>query len=483
MKLENKTLLHSHCYINGQWVGGSEKTLSVSNPATGEVLGSVPALASKAVEEAIASAASAFEKWRSLTAEKRGELLYQWYRLMHDNREDLAQIMTAEQGKPLAESRGEIDYAASYIKWFAEEARRAYGETIPAAKEGQHIIVIPQPVGVCAAITPWNFPAAMITRKAAAALAAGCTMVVKPSGLTPFSALALAHLAHEAGIPGGVFNVVTGDSAAIGEVFCGSHQVKKLSFTGSTAVGRKLMAQCAPNLQKLSLELGGNAPFMVFDDADVDRAVTGALAAKFRNTGQTCICPNRFLVQAGIHDIFVKALSKAVAELKVGEGTDEEVKQCSLINHKALEKVQHHYDDALAKGAQCIHGERPGTLSNNRVAPVVLTGVKPDMQLWHEETFGPLAAVARFETEEEGLELANDTPHGLAAYFFTRDADRIWRVGEAIKAGMVGINEGAISNAAAPFGGVDQSGFGREGSRHGLSEYQQLKYLCIGPGA
>lgn len=483
MKLDNKTLLHNQCYINGQWVGDTGKTLNVSDPATDEVLGSVPALEQKAVEEAIASATRAFEKWRVFTAEERGDLLYHWYRLMIDNREDLAQIMTAEQGKPLAESRGEIDYAASYIKWFAEEARRAYGETIPAAKERQHIIVVPQPVGVCAAITPWNFPAAMITRKAAAALAAGCTMVVKPSGLTPFSALALAHLAHEAGIPAGVFNVVTGDSATIGDVFCGSHHIKKLSFTGSTAVGRKLMAQCAPNLQKLSLELGGNAPLMVFDDADVDRAVTGALAAKFRNTGQTCICPNRFLVQAGIHDTFVEALSKAVAELKVGEGTDVEVKQCSLINDKALEKVQHHYDDALAKGAHCIQGERPGTLPNNRVAPMVLTGVKPNMQLWHEETFGPLAAVTRFETEEEGLELANDTPYGLAAYFFTRDADRIWRVGEAIKAGMVGINEGAISNAAAPFGGVDQSGFGREGSRHGLSEYQQLKYLCMGPGA
>ncbi|HEY7886522.1 MAG TPA: NAD-dependent succinate-semialdehyde dehydrogenase [Cellvibrionaceae bacterium] len=479
MKLADKALLHNQCYLNGHWVSGTGQTLSVKNPATGAVLGSVPALEPTVVQDTIANAVTAFEKWKAFTAEKRGDFLYQWYRLMLDNREDLAQIMTAEQGKPLAESRGEIDYAASYVKWFAEEARRAYGDTIPAASKGQHIIVIPQPVGVCAAVTPWNFPAAMITRKAAAALAAGCTMVVKPSGLTPFSALALAHLVHEAGIPAGVFNVVTGDSAAIAEAFCTSRHIKKLSFTGSTAVGRKLMAQCAPNLQKLSLELGGNAPFLVFDDADVDRAVKGALAAKFRNTGQTCICPNRFLVQAGIHDTFVAALGKAVAALKVGDGTDEEVKQCSLINNKALEKVQRHYDDALAKGACVTQGERPGVLPHNRVAPVILTGVKPDMQLWHEETFGPLAAVAQFDTEQEGLDLANDTPYGLAAYFFTGDADRIWRVGEALKAGMVGINEGAISNAAAPFGGVDQSGFGREGSRYGMSEYQQLKYLCF----
>lgn len=480
MKLDNPQLLHEQCFIAGQWVTGGGKGIVVVNPASGEKLAEVPSLADKDIEKAIAAAAGAFASWRNLTAEERGGYLYRWYQLMRDEREDLARIMTVEQGKPLAESRGEIDYAASYIKWFAEEARRAYGEMIPPANRDQQILVAPEPVGVCAAITPWNFPAAMITRKAAAALAAGCTMVVKPSGLTPLSALALAHLAQRAEIPAGVFNVVTGDSATIGEVFCGSHQVKKLSFTGSTAVGRKLMAQCAPNLQKLSLELGGNAPLMVFDDADVARAVEGTLAAKFRNTGQTCICPNRFLVQAHIHDAFVAALGEAVAALKVGDGMDPDVRQTSLINADAVDKVRRHYDDALARGARCVQGERPGSLPHNRVAPTLLTGVTADMALWHEETFGPLVAIARFESEEEGLRMANDTPHGLAAYAFTRDADRIWRLGRGLKAGMVGINEGAISNAAAPFGGVDQSGFGREGSRHGLYEYLQLKYLCIG---
>lgn len=479
MKLDNPQLLREQCFIAGEWVGSA--SIEVINPATDKKLGQVPSLERQAVEDAIAAAAKAFDSWRCVSAQERGNYLYRWYELLQAHREDLARIMTAEQGKPLAESRGEIDYAASYIKWFAEEARRAYGEIIPADKPGSQMLVMPEPVGVCAAITPWNFPAAMITRKAAAALAAGCTMVVKPSGLTPLSALALAYLAEQAGIPAGVFNVLTGDSAEIGKIFCQSRQVKKLSFTGSTEVGRRLMAQSADNLQKLSLELGGNAPLIVFNDADIARAVQGTLAAKFRNSGQTCICPNRFLLQTEIHDGFVDALSAAVAELPVGNGMDADVKITSLINSKAVTKVQQHYDDALAKGARCVYGERPGSLPHQQVAPVILTDVSPEAQLWQEETFGPLVAITRFTTEEEALALANDTQYGLAAYAFTRDADRIWRLGRELKTGMLGINEGAISNAAAPFGGVDQSGFGREGSRQGLYEYLQLKYVCVGP--
>jgi len=479
VKLDNPQLLREQCFIAGEWVGSA--SIEVINPATDKKLGQVPSLERQAVEDAIAAAAKAFDSWRCVSAQERGNYLYRWYELLQAHREDLARIMTAEQGKPLAESRGEIDYAASYIKWFAEEARRAYGEIIPADKPGSQMLVMPEPVGVCAAITPWNFPAAMITRKAAAALAAGCTMVVKPSGLTPLSALALAYLAEQAGIPAGVFNVLTGDSAEIGKIFCQSRQVKKLSFTGSTEVGRRLMAQSADNLQKLSLELGGNAPLIVFNDADIARAVQGTLAAKFRNSGQTCICPNRFLLQTEIHDGFVDALSAAVAELPVGNGMDADVKITSLINSKAVTKVQQHYDDALAKGAHCVYGERPGSLPHQQVAPVILTNVSPKAQLWQEETFGPLVAITRFTTEEEALALANDTQYGLAAYAFTRDADRIWRLGRELKTGMLGINEGAISNAAAPFGGVDQSGFGREGSRHGLYEYLQLKYVCVGP--
>jgi len=479
VKLDNPQLLREQCFIAGEWVGSA--SIEVINPATDKKLGQVPSLERQAVEDAIAAAAKAFDSWRCVSAQERGNYLYRWYELLQAHREDLARIMTAEQGKPLAESRGEIDYAASYIKWFAEEARRAYGEIIPADKPGSQMLVMPEPVGVCAAITPWNFPAAMITRKAAAALAAGCTMVVKPSGLTPLSALALAYLAEQAGIPAGVFNVLTGDSAEIGKIFCQSRQVKKLSFTGSTEVGRRLMAQSADNLQKLSLELGGNAPLIVFNDADIARAVQGTLAAKFRNSGQTCICPNRFLLQTEIHDGFVDALSAAVAELPVGNGMDADVKITSLINSKAVTKVQQHYDDALAKGAHCVYGERPGSLPHQQVAPVILTNVSPKAQLWQEETFGPLVAITRFTTEEEALALANDTQYGLAAYAFTRDADRIWRLGRELKTGMLGINEGAISNAAAPFGGVDQSGFGREGSRQGLYEYLQLKYVCVGP--
>ncbi|WP_368045287.1 NAD-dependent succinate-semialdehyde dehydrogenase [Gilvimarinus algae] len=481
IELKDANLFRQRCYLDGEWVESSAgKTIDVLNPADERLIGQVPELEREQVIHALERAQAGFEAWRKAGIIERSACLRRWYELMQEHKEDLARIMTAEQGKPIAESRGEIDYASSYIEWFAEEAKRGYGELIPPAKPQQRILVTPEPVGVAVAITPWNFPAAMITRKAAAALAAGCSMVVKPSGLTPFSALAMAELADRAGFPKGVFSVVTGASSMIGEVFTGSTIVKKLSFTGSTAVGRKLMELSAPRLHTLSLELGGNAPFLVFDDADLDLAVKGAVAAKFRNTGQTCICPNRFLVQDSVHEAFVGKLKEALAELKVGDGFDEQVQQTSLINQKAVEKVQRHYDDALAKGAKSVLGERPGALARNRVAPIILTGVTTDMQLWQEETFGPLAPVMAFGSEEEGIALANDTPFGLAAYFYSRGVDRCWRVGEALKSGMVGVNEGGISNAMAPFGGVDQSGFGREGARQGLAEYQQLKYLCYG---
>ena len=388
--------------------------------------------------------------------------------------------MTLEQGKPLVESRGEVDYAASFIRWFAEEARRVYGETIPGAKPGQHIVVTRQPIGVTAAITPWNFPAAMITRKAGAALAAGCSMIVKPASATPFTALALGVLAEEAGIPAGVFNVVTGKASMISDVLTSSETVRKLSFTGSTSVGSQLMAQCAEHVQKVSLELGGNAPFIVFDDADLDRAVEGAMVSKFRNTGQTCVCANRFLVQSGVHDRFVEKLAEAMGKLKLGDGFEEGVTQSALINRAAVQKVQEHFDDALAKGAKHVAGASPGEAKGNYVEPVLVTGVTPDMQVCADETFGPLAAVIRFDSEEQAIELANDTPYGLAAYFYSTNIHRVWRVADALEAGIIGVNEGAVSNAAAPFGGVKASGLGREGSRHGLDEYTEIKYLCMG---
>ncbi|WP_020209737.1 NAD-dependent succinate-semialdehyde dehydrogenase [Gilvimarinus chinensis] len=479
--LNDSKLFREACYGNGQWISdGNDGHIEVVNPANGEVIGRVPSLDEGQVSASIAAAAEGFEVWKNTSIADRSACLRRWFDLMHEHKEDLARIMTLEQGKPITESRGEIDYAASYIEWFAEEAKRGYGQVIPAVKPDQRIVVRPEPVGVTTAITPWNFPAAMITRKAAAALAAGCSMLVKPSGNTPFSALALAELGERAGFPAGVFNVLTGSSAVVGEVFTRSGTVKKLSFTGSTEVGRKLMAMCADNLHKLSLELGGNAPFVVFDDADLDLAVKGAIAAKFRNTGQTCICPNRFLVQAAVHDEFVAKLAAALKELKVGDGFDEEVKQTSLINEKAVEKVQRHYDDALAKGGKCVLGERPGKLPHNRVAPIVITGLSQQMQIWQEETFGPMAPVMKFDSEQDGIDAANATPFGLAAYFYASNSDRVWRVSEALQAGMVGANEGAISNAMAPFGGIDQSGFGREGGREGMAEYQQLKYVCFG---
>jgi succinate-semialdehyde dehydrogenase/glutarate-semialdehyde dehydrogenase len=480
-RLTESRLFRQQCLVGGQWIDASNgATIEVDNPASGEIIGSVPSLSEAQLTECIAQADQAFAEWRKTTALERADLLMRWYDLMLRHREDIASLMTLEQGKPLVESRGEVDYAASFIRWFAEEARRVYGETIPGAKPGQHIVVTRQPIGVTAAITPWNFPAAMITRKAGAALAAGCPMIVKPASATPFTALALGVLAEEAGIPAGVFNVVTGKASMISEVLTGSETVRKLSFTGSTSVGSQLMAQCAEHVQKVSLELGGNAPFIVFDDADLDRAVEGAMVCKFRNTGQTCVCANRFLVQSGIHDQFVEKLAEAMGKLKLGDGFEEGVTQSALINRAAVKKVQEHFDDALAKGAEHVAGASPGEAKGNYVEPVLVTGVTPDMQVCADETFGPLAAVMRFDTEEQAIALANDTPYGLAAYFYSTNIHRVWRVADALEAGIIGINEGAVSNAAAPFGGVKASGLGREGSRHGLDEYTEIKYLCMG---
>jgi succinate-semialdehyde dehydrogenase/glutarate-semialdehyde dehydrogenase len=397
-----------------------------------------------------------------------------------EHQDDLGRLMTLEQGKPLAEAKGEIAYAASFLKWFAEEARRAYGDTIPAPKPGQRIVVIKQPIGVTAAITPWNFPSSMITRKAGAALAAGCTMVVKPASATPYSALALAELAERAGIPAGVFNVITGSAGAISTALTDSPILRKLSFTGSTEVGSKLMAQCAKHIQKVSLELGGNAPFIVFDDANLDKAVEGAMASKFRNTGQTCVCVNRFLVQDSIHDAFVEKLKTAIEAMKVGDGLEDGVSQAALINRDAADKVMEHLEDALGKGAKVVTGGQRHQRGGNFVQPTLITGVTTDAQLCQEETFGPLAAVIPFRTEEDAIRIANDTPYGLAAYFYSDNIHRCWRVAEALESGMVGVNEGLISNAAAPFGGVKESGLGREGSHQGMDEYLEDKYLCMG---
>ncbi len=477
----NDSLLRDRCHIGGAWVTATDGgLLEVHNPATGELLGTVPKLGAADYQQAIRAAQVGFEQWRHLPAAERGRILYRWYELLLAHQEELGRIMTLEQGKPLAEAKGEIAYAASFLKWFAEEAPRAYGETIPAPKPGQHILVIKQPVGVTAAITPWNFPSSMITRKAGAALAAGCSMVVKPASATPFSALALAALGQQAGLPDGVLNVVTGPAQLFADVVTESPVVRKVSFTGSTEIGRKLMAQCARHVQKISLELGGNAPFIVFDDADLDRAVEGAIASKFRNTGQTCVCVNRFLVQEGVVEPFTTKLQQAMAQLKVGGGLEEGVTQGPLIDSAAVTKVQQHIEDAIAKGAVSLLGGTPHPRGGNFVYPTLLANATSDMLLSQEETFGPVAAITRFQTEEEAIRLANDTPYGLAAYFYSRDIHRVWRVAEALEAGMVGINEGIISNAAAPFGGVKASGLGREGSHYGLEEYQEVKYLCMG---
>ena len=466
--------------IDGEWVqadGG--RTVDVTDPATGQAIATVPHMGRAETGRAIAGAAAALPGWRARTARERAQVLRRWADLMLAHQDDLGRLMTLEQGKPLAESRGEIAYAAAYVEWFAEEARRVYGDLVPSPWGDKRIIVTKEPVGVCAAITPWNFPAAMITRKVGPALAAGCTIVVKPAELTPLSAFALGVLAIEAGLPPGVLQIVTGDAPAIGAALCESDVVRKLSFTGSTGVGRILMQQCAPTIKKLSLELGGNAPLIVFDDADIETAVQGIVASKFRNAGQTCVCANRIYVQAGIHDALVERLVQAVEAMPVGNGLAPGVTQGPLIDERAVAKVRQHIDDALTQGAQLRTGGQAHALGGTFFTPTVITGVTQAMRVAREETFGPLAPIFRFETEEEAIAMANATEFGLAAYLFTEDRRRIWRVSEQLETGMVGINTGLISNEVAPFGGVKQSGLGREGSRHGIEDYLELKYLCL----
>lgn len=481
MDLHDPTLLKAAVRIGEHWLPADDgRRFAVTDPATGDTLATVPDCGRAETRRAIEAAQAALPAWRARTARERGALLRRWHALVLSNADDLARIMTAEGGKPRAEARGEVDYGAAFIEWFAEEAKRVYGELVPSPDAGKRLMVMKQPVGVCAAVTPWNFPLAMITRKAAPALAAGCTMVVKPAEATPLTALALATLAERAGLPPGVLNVVTGDPEEIGRELCEHPLVRKLSFTGSTAVGRLLMERCAPTLKRLSLELGGNAPFIVFDDADLDRAVESAVAAKFRNAGQTCVCANRFIVQAGIHDAFATRLADAVAQLAVGPGCDDGVQIGPLIDDAALSKVETHVADAVARGATVLQGGARHALGGRFFQPTVLVGAQVHMRLAREETFGPLAPLFRFETEEEAIALANDSDTGLAAYFHTRDLSRAWRVAEALDTGMVGLNTGLLSYEAAPFGGIKQSGFGREGSRHGIEDYLDLKYLCVG---
>jgi len=470
--LKDPSLIREACFIDGAWVEG-ERTFAVKNPATGEVLAHVPDMGAAETERAIAAAKAAQEPWAALTAKDRAAVLKRWHALILENAEDLALIMTAEQGKPLAESRGEVAYGASFIEWAAEEGKRLYGEIVPSPFVDARIHVLRQPVGVVAAITPWNFPNAMITRKAGPALAAGCAIVVKPAEDTPLSALALAELAARAGLPAGVFNVITGDAPAIGGALTASSDVRMLSFTGSVEVGKLLMRQCADTVKKVSLELGGNAPFIVFDDADLDAAVEGALASKYRNTGQTCVCANRIMVQAGVYDAFAEKLAAKVRQMKVGVGTE-------VINEQALEKVERLVNDAAEKGARVLTGGRRHALGGTFYEPTVICDITPDMAIAQEEIFGPVAPLMRFETEEEAIRLANDTPYGLAAYFYARDVGRVVRVSEALEYGIVGINRGIISTEVAPFGGVKESGLGREGGRHGVEEFTELKYVCLG---
>ncbi|HEY2418215.1 MAG TPA: NAD-dependent succinate-semialdehyde dehydrogenase [Steroidobacteraceae bacterium] len=475
LALKSGALLREAAYIDGQWVEGP-RTLDVLNPATQQLLGRIPALGAAETERAVAAAHRAFESWRRLAAAERGTLRQRWYELIIANQEDLARLMTAEQGKPLSESRAEIGYAASFIEWFAQESRRAYGQIIPGHMADKRLLVLREPVGVVAAITPWNFPAAMITRKVGPALAAGCTVVLKPSELTPFSALALAWLGSQAGLPAGVFNVVTGAPAAIGDVFTSDPRVRKFTFTGSTRIGKMLAARCMDTVKHVSLELGGNAPFIVFDDADVDKAVAGAMASKFRNSGQTCVCANRILVQRGIHDEFVAKLRAQVDKLVMGDGLAGVTQQGPLINAAAVEKVERHVEDALGRGGKLVAGGARAT--GNFFQPTLITDVSPQAALFQEETFGPLAGIVKFETEEQAIQLANDTTAGLAAYFFTQDLNRAWRVSEALQYGMVGLNTGLISTTVAPFGGVKESGLGREGSSFGMTEYLETKLVC-----
>jgi succinate-semialdehyde dehydrogenase/glutarate-semialdehyde dehydrogenase len=481
LKLKDPSLFRQQCYLNGEWVDAhSKETITVRNPADGSVIGTVPKMGVEETRAAIDAAAAAWPAWRSKLAKERAAILRKWYELMLENQEDLAVLMTTEQGKPIGEARGEVLYGASFIEWFAEEAKRAYGDVIPQHQADKRIVVIKQSIGVCAAITPWNFPNAMITRKAGPAFAAGCPMVLKPASQTPYSALALAVLAERAGIPRGVFSVLTGSAAAIGGELCANPIVRKLTFTGSTEIGRVLMQQCAPTIKKLSLELGGNAPFIVFDDADLDAAADGALASKYRNTGQTCVCANRIYVQDGVYDAFAEKLRERVARLKVGNGLGGDVTQGPLIDAAGLAKVEEHVQDALAKGARVLIGGQRHALGGTFYEPTILTGVSGDMKVATEETFGPVAPLFRFGTEEEAIRLANATEFGLAAYFYSRDIGRCWRVGEGLESGIVGINVGIISNEIAPFGGVKQSGLGREGSKYGIEEFLEVKYLCMG---
>jgi succinate-semialdehyde dehydrogenase/glutarate-semialdehyde dehydrogenase len=477
--MKNPELLRNTCLIGGEWLTATGASLEIRNPSTGALVGTVPSFGAAETRRAIEAAEAAFGPWKAKTAAERAKILKRWFELMMENQEDLAQLMTAEQGKPLAEARGEIAYAASFIEWFAEEARRVYGEIIPSPLADRRLIVIKQPVGVCAAITPWNFPAAMITRKAAPALAAGCTMVVKPAEQTPLSALALAWLGQKAGIPPGVLNIVTGEPVAIGGELTSNPKVLKLSFTGSTEVGRLLMAQCAPTIKKMSLELGGNAPFIVFEDADLDAAVAGAMVSKYRNAGQTCVCANRFLVQESVQDAFAEKLAAAVAALKVGDGMEEGVTQGPLIDPPALAKVEELLADATGKGARVVCGGKRHARGATFFEPTVVVGVTSGMRMAREEIFGPVAPIYTFKDEAEAVRMANDTEFGLAAYFYSSDIARVWRVAEALDYGMVGINSGLISNEVAPFGGVKQSGLGREGSRHGIEEYLEIKYLAM----
>ncbi|QGN36724.1 NADP-dependent succinate-semialdehyde dehydrogenase [Klebsiella oxytoca] len=481
MQLNDPTLFRQQAFIDGRWRDAKTKeTIAVSNPANGQQLGSVPKMGAEETREAIDAAARALPAWRALTAKERANILRRWFDLMMEHQDDLARLMTLEQGKPLAEAKGEISYAASFIEWFAEEGKRIYGDTIPGHQADKRLLVIKQPIGVTAAITPWNFPSAMITRKAGPALAAGCTMVLKPASQTPFSALALAELANRAGIPEGVFNVVTGSASEVGNELTGNPLVRKLSFTGSTEIGRQLMEQCAKDIKKVSLELGGNAPFIVFDDADLDKAVEGALASKFRNAGQTCVCANRLYVQEGVYDRFAEKLQQAVSKLQIGDGLQPNVTIGPLIDDKAIAKVEEHIADALDKGARVVSGGKAHELGGNFFQPTILVDVPSDAKVAREETFGPLAPLFRFKDEADVIAQANDTEFGLAAYFYARDLGRVFRVGEALEYGIIGINTGLISTEVAPFGGVKSSGLGREGSKYGIEDYLEIKYMCIG---
>ncbi len=481
MKLNDNSLFRQQAYVNGNWIDADDgKTFDVTNPATNEVIGSVPDLGAAETKRAIEAANEAWPVWKAKTAAERSAILETWFDLIMENQQDLAAIMTLEQGKSIAEATGEVAYGASFIKWFAEECKRVYGDTIPTKNPDQRIIVTKEPVGVCAAITPWNFPNAMITRKAAPAFGAGCPMVVKPAEATPFSALALAELAERAGIPAGIFSVVTASQGKdVGEEMTTNPIVRKVTFTGSTAVGKILMKQCSSTLKKMSLELGGNAPFIVFEDADLDAAVEGLMVSKYRNSGQTCVCTNRTLVHESVYDEFASKLAEKVGALKVGDGFAEGVNQGPLINMAAVEKVEDHISDAIDKGAKILVGGKRHALGKTFFEPTLLANVTTDMKVTYEETFGPVAPLFSFKTEVEAIQMANDTEYGLAAYFFTRDIGRSWRVSEALEYGMVGVNSGLISTEVAPFGGVKESGLGREGSKFGLDEYLETKYICM----